>query len=44
MSLDINTLSQWDTKNKLDPVYKLASTVLKNYNADDILLNKTRLQ
>ncbi|CAL9738582.1 cysteine proteinase 1, mitochondrial [Monosporozyma servazzii] len=43
-SLNVSTLSQWDAKNKTDPVHNFASTVLKNYNADDLLLNKTRLQ
>lgn len=42
-SLDISTLSLWDSENKSDPVYNLASTVLKNYNADDLLLDKSRL-
>lgn len=44
MSLDIARLTLWNKTNSSNPVHKLASTVLQNYNADDLLLNKTRLQ
>lgn len=42
-SLDISKLTVLNSKYKEDPVHKLASTVLKNYNADDLLLDKKRL-
>ncbi|CCF56239.1 hypothetical protein KAFR_0A08050 [Kazachstania africana CBS 2517] len=43
MSLNIESLSAWDKSLKTDLTHTLASTVLKNYDADDALLNKSRL-
>lgn len=42
-SLQIDALRKWDASFKQDPTHNLAATVLKNYNADDVLLNKSRL-
>lgn len=42
-SIDINKLGSWDKEFQQNPTYQLASTVLKNYSADDVLLNKSRL-
>ncbi|CCD25708.1 bleomycin hydrolase NDAI_0F03900 [Naumovozyma dairenensis CBS 421] len=43
MSLEIEQLESWESEFQTDLTYQLSSTVLKNYNADDILLNKSRL-
>ena len=43
VSMDITNLQKWDKQFQSDLSYSLASTVLKNYNADDALLDKTRL-
>ncbi|CCE66337.1 hypothetical protein TPHA_0P01800 [Tetrapisispora phaffii CBS 4417] len=42
-SIEISKISEWDSDNSKDLNHRLASTVLKNVNADDALLNKTRL-
>ena len=42
-SLCINALSDWNQEFHKDPTHNLGSTVLKNFNADDALLCKTRL-
>ncbi|KAH3901544.1 bleomycin hydrolase SCDLUD_003041 [Saccharomycodes ludwigii] len=42
-SLSIEELSKWDEEFFTDLTHCLASTVLKNYNADDALLDKTQL-
>ncbi|EDO15420.1 hypothetical protein Kpol_1015p10 [Vanderwaltozyma polyspora DSM 70294] len=42
-SLEFNSLSNWDKENTKSLNHQLASTVLKNFNADDALLDKTRL-
>ncbi|CCK70745.1 bleomycin hydrolase KNAG_0F00760 [Huiozyma naganishii CBS 8797] len=42
-SLNVAALSKWNSALGNDPTHNLASTVLKNYNADDALLDKTRL-
>ena len=43
VSMDFTNLQKWDKQFQSDLSYSLASTVLKNYNADDALLDKTRL-
>lgn len=43
-SLRIQSLASWDKEFKQDRTHQLAATVLKNFNADDALLNRTRLQ
>ena len=42
-SIDISKLKSWNKEFQSDLTHQLATTVLKNYNADDALLNKTRL-
>lgn len=42
--LSIRNLVHWDKELKNDRAHRLAATVLKNYNADDALLNRSRLQ
>ena len=41
--IDITKISNWNDENVKDLTHQLASTVLKNYNADDALLDKSRL-
>ena len=43
-SIDISKINSWNKEFQSDLTHQLATTVLKNYNADDALLNKTRLQ
>ncbi len=43
-SLAIDEIASWDKELSKDLHHQLATTVLKNINADDALLNKTRLQ
>ncbi|AQZ14616.1 LAP3 (YNL239W) [Zygosaccharomyces parabailii] len=43
-SIRIQSLTKWDKELKQDRTHQLAATVLKNYSADDALLNRTRLQ
>ncbi|AAS50567.1 ABL204Wp [Eremothecium gossypii ATCC 10895] len=43
MSIEITDLARWDQELKADINHGLASTVLKNYNADEVLLDKTQL-
>ena len=42
-SLETTNLAAWNKEFQTDLTHSLASTVLKNYNADDALLDKTRL-
>lgn len=42
-SIDINNLNSWDKEFKTDLSHQLASTVLKNDDANTILLNRSRL-
>lgn len=42
-SVNITSLKSWNKEFQTDLSYSLASTVLKNYNADDLLLDKSRL-
>ncbi|CAR28946.1 ZYRO0F15620p [Zygosaccharomyces rouxii] len=43
-SLNIRNLTHWDKELKQDRAHRLAATVLKNCNADEALLNRSRLQ
>lgn len=43
MSIDISQINAWNNDFQKDLNHQLASTVLKNYDADEILLDKTRL-
>ncbi|KAL3233876.1 Cysteine proteinase 1, mitochondrial [Nakaseomyces bracarensis] len=43
-SIAVSEIASWDQEFSKDLHHQLATTVLKNYNADDVLLNKTRLQ
>lgn len=43
-SIAVSEIASWDKELSSDLHHQLATTVLKNYNADDVLLNKTRLQ
>lgn len=43
-SLNVRSLAHWDKEFKNDRAHQLAATVLKNYNADDALLNRSRVQ
>lgn len=42
-SLNVNSLTNWSAELSNDPVFQLGSTVLKNHNADDALLNKSKV-
>ncbi|SCW03866.1 LAFE_0H00760g1_1 [Lachancea fermentati] len=43
MSIDISKIGAWNKELETDLKHQLAATVLKNYNADDALLDKSRL-
>lgn len=42
-SIDVNNLNSWDTEFKTDLAHQLATTVLKNDDANAVLLNRSRL-
>lgn len=41
--LQIDSFTNWSAELSKDPAFEVASTVLKNFNADDALLNKSRV-
>lgn len=43
MSIDIQSLGDWDSEFQKDLTHQLASTVLKNFEADEALLDRSRL-
>ncbi|AET40855.1 bleomycin hydrolase Ecym_6487 [Eremothecium cymbalariae DBVPG len=43
MSIDISELQKWNDEFQKDIGHGLACTVLKNYNADEVLLDRSRL-
>lgn len=40
--MDVQDLSSWQAELDSDPTYKLASSALKRYNADNLLFNQTK--